>query len=847
MLVNFNIPTNMLLVRNRLAGFIFSSKPMAMIKDPIRICLLLALFPVLFSTGQIVDTETALRAARNHLERQFSKNGPLQEMPSVCLTETISLDGAPAIYIFRSGTSGFVIMSADFAAWPVLGYNTEGYIADEKPAALEGWIDNWKVQVTEIRQQQRSAPETTVKAWNELIAGTITSRAMLEEVPPLLYSQWGQHAYYNAMCPADPDGPGGHALAGCVAVAISQVMFYFRHPQTGTGSHGYNSDYGYEYVDFGASTYEWDEMVNSIYGMACPEIAELIYHVGVSVEMNYGPGGSGSLTQDGVDALKNYFRYGPATTYINRFDMPDTFKDSLIFDLQQHKPCVMRGGDLSGSHSFVCDGYQDSLYFHFNWGWNGNWDGYFFIDNLNPASYDFTFNQGAMIHITPEDYPPYCQGPDTLTAKRGTFTDGSGYKPYPDNSDCSWLIEPAGAPGAEVMVWFHELDLEEGKDFVYIYDGDTEEAPLLGAVTGNNNQQDFISSGGPLYAVFQSDASGAAKGFNAEYVTINGPWCSGLTTIDDIFVPWFSDASGPYPYIGGGECQWLLQPQGEQYDSISGIYLYFHLYDVAQGDTLFFRDANHPEMPPLNTLTEGSVFDTLYLNTNKVELTFQTDETHCGDGWAAGYGSIFPVYCEDTIVYSDKIGTFSDGSGDKKYTNHSNCYWLIDYEPANAITITFTEFELEWGYDQLRIYDAKTQPPLLLRTYWGDEIPEPRVFESNRLLINFVTDESTVFAGWNLTYNALVPGISEKTSISDLKIFPNPAQDQIVISAGSVKGKTALVEIFNALMEKIFEEQYPVGSGRFEKVVSITGKPAGVYLIRLSAEGQSICKKFIKQ
>ncbi|MEZ5146761.1 MAG: C10 family peptidase [Bacteroidales bacterium] len=161
---------------------------------------------------------------------------------------------------------------------------------------------------------------------------------------------------------ADPDGPGGHALVGCVGIAISQVIYY-RYPETGNGSHGYNSDYGYEFADFGNTTYHWNNMVNSIYGMANPDIAELIYHVGVSVEMDYGSSGSGANTQDGVDALVDYFRYSPDASYLPRFDVPDTFKDSLTLNLDQNRPCVFRGGGFSSSIHLWRDGYHDSLLF----------------------------------------------------------------------------------------------------------------------------------------------------------------------------------------------------------------------------------------------------------------------------------------------------------------------------------------------------------------------------------------------------------------------------------------------------------------------------------------------------
>jgi hypothetical protein len=810
--------------------------------------IVLVMNPFLNLRGDVVPLDKAQKVAVNQIlnAQPFSHHGAYY--PEISDHITILQDGIPAIYLFFLNPSGFVFVSAERNAWPVLGYGMDGLEPGEEPPALESWIVSWANQISDIRQQNLNATETINQGWEKLSRDFQKEPPrVIAEIQPLLDSKWGQHVYYNAMCPVDPDGPGGHALAGCVAVAISQVMFYYRYPETGNGSHGYFSDYGYEFVDFGATTYHWNEMVNTIYGMGNPAIAELIYHVGVSVEMDYSASGSGSLTLDGAQALKDYFRYSPSTSYLNRFDVPDSFKDSLIHNLDQYLPCVFRGGDLSSSHSFVCDGYQDSLYFHFNWGWNGNWDGYFFIDNLNPGGYDFTFNQGAIINIYPEEnYPAFCQGPDTLTAKRGTFTDGSGPENYPDNSNCSWLIEPQGAAGSSVMIWFPDLDLQTEQDFIYLYDGTSSSDPLLATITGNFSETDYQSSGGALFLVFESDESVTAQGFQAEYITINGPWCNELTTYTDLSKTWFSDASGPYPYIANSDCHWMIQPQVTTGDSVSGIAVFFHEFSLAEGDTLFLKDASHPATPAYAELTGSALPDTVFTNTNQLEVIFRTDDAHSGAGWGAGYASLPPVYCEDTVILSQKSGSISDGSGDKNYVNNSSCYWLITYDEAEVITLAFSEFELEWGYDQLRIYDAASQPAVLIETLWGDEIPDPLTFETNQLLLNFVTDESSVYAGWSLHYAALAPGIGETGDITDFSIQPNPVHDWIRLRATLHHHDRVTIEIYNAHAARLMEITYNSVSLYFDETISVSALPAGIYFIKMKSEQGMVTGKFLK-
>ena len=128
---------------------------------------------------------------------------------------------------------------------------------------------------------------------------------------PLLPVLWNQDFPYNAYCPLDAAGPGGHVYAGCVATAMSMIMTYYRYPEHGTGSYSYNySPYGNISANFGQTYYDWDAMLNSITsgsGRAVNAIAELQYQCGVSVRMMYGADGSGAYSEDVPYALRTYF------------------------------------------------------------------------------------------------------------------------------------------------------------------------------------------------------------------------------------------------------------------------------------------------------------------------------------------------------------------------------------------------------------------------------------------------------------------------------------------------------------------------------------------------------------
>ena len=80
-----------------------------------------------------------------------------------------------------------------------------------------------------------------------------------------------------------------------------------------------------------------------------------------------------------------------------------TFKSEIIEELMKGHPVVMCGSsEESGCHAFVCDGYRstDDL-FHFNWGYNGNGDGWFALTALTPDDMDFTSKKNAIVGLTP--------------------------------------------------------------------------------------------------------------------------------------------------------------------------------------------------------------------------------------------------------------------------------------------------------------------------------------------------------------------------------------------------------------------------------------------------------------
>jgi hypothetical protein len=113
--------------------------------------------------------------------------------------------------------------------------------------------------------------------------------------------------------------------------------------------------------------------------------------------------------------------------------------------LDLRHPIWYQGSGFFG-HAFICDGYQEADYFHFNWGWGGSSDGYFYIGNLNPGGNTLNETQSALIGIIPGNLPDGYNGfflssnaVDMATKGGTTSVDVCSSTNWTASSDQSWL------------------------------------------------------------------------------------------------------------------------------------------------------------------------------------------------------------------------------------------------------------------------------------------------------------------------------------------------------------------------------------------------------------------------
>lgn len=351
--------------------------------------------------------------------------------------------GESAFYIFSDESERIYIVGGDSRVMPLLGlidYGTDDLSA--LPPQLKWLLDSY---LREISTLDKDSDDVGDGSCSDIYSVIDCSR---EEVSPLLVTRWNQDFPYNSLC---PPYDGGHAVTGCVATSMAQVMAYHKWPECGRG-----------YIENDAGSFDYDNVVfdweNMLPDYADTEdeitkeqetaVAELMYGCGVAVNMIYTPQISGAYSMRVADALRQYFRYASSAVYKVR-DVYSTleWEDMMYREVAAGRPVIYGGRGASGGHSFVLDGYLSEGLFHFNWGWGGAYDGYFRMSALNPlglgiggGSGQFNSDQDAIIGIIP-DYDETGGVPPSPLFSTGGFTPGLNFSNKGNRYEIVFTIE----------------------------------------------------------------------------------------------------------------------------------------------------------------------------------------------------------------------------------------------------------------------------------------------------------------------------------------------------------------------------------------------------------------------
>lgn len=355
------------------------------------------LFFLAINIAVFAETPNA-SGAKQFAESFFKANAPQFAPGKVAQTVTLkqcyqsqSYKENP-VFVFQNSAKGFAILAQRNSNFSIIGYAPQGkFNSDSIPEQLKVLLKLYEDSLS----INSTSPQKT-------IAGTPVTTPLLDQ------AGIGLNQYYHENV--------GNCPTGCVATAFAQIMSYYKYPSQGAGSHCYtHPTYGVLCADFGNTTYNWTNPTYDDYKL-------LSYHVGIAVDMNYCESSFGSAPSSWgyENAIHKYFKY-----YLNNGSTESSYIQNEI-DLKRPVYIELPGDP---GHALVLDGYDSDGLFHLNFGWGGQYNGYYVLNSNSTffVGYKFGTNISAAYFLTPQPLKTNVQDSLALVAVDNALSHTTGW------------------------------------------------------------------------------------------------------------------------------------------------------------------------------------------------------------------------------------------------------------------------------------------------------------------------------------------------------------------------------------------------------------------------------------
>lgn len=311
----------------------------------------------------------------------------------------------PPYYIFSRGKGkGYVIVAGDDCIPSVIGYTEKGDFDESREAPQLLAMLRSYAEAVETRQAEGS--NTPYHQGKNRVSGVASARI---NIPEILTSHWHQSTPYNDKVPKLSNGE--RAAAGCVAIAGGQVFYHWRREMPSTlPSTTPVYDYGEapvtaEYQIKRGTPLKWDLMCDAYSSQPAEyrdAVATFVAALGMQTWMEYGPSSGAYIWKIPYD------EYNLQVKQANKDDgYTDDKWTALIYgDLLKGQPLIYSGYKENWEgHALVIDGYRaNGDFFHFNFGWGGQSDGYYTVTGSGVKNVEFAMSPTVMYDIHPKSY-----------------------------------------------------------------------------------------------------------------------------------------------------------------------------------------------------------------------------------------------------------------------------------------------------------------------------------------------------------------------------------------------------------------------------------------------------------
>lgn len=748
-------------------------------------------------------------------------------------------NGDAIYYQFAIGEQGFILVSANDAVDPILAYSvTNNFDKNIHVYAIS-------VYKEEIKAAKNVVNQDALKVWDKLMnyepTREVIGQYISDEVKPFVTSEWNQGEYFNYLCPAQEDATqyqqnincDNHVPAGCVATAMSQLMFYYRYPEYGVGGVGYQPVH-YEYDNNNNPTdtfvYPWQiqsfntpheyDVMPDIVEHYTGEVAELMWHAGMSVRMDYGPTGSGAQSADALTALKDNWGYNRTAQFYSRTSYSNVkWTDSLTTELRALRPIYYSGTDNQGGHAFILDGYQtlNDINSTPHYG-----DTIANIDHIDTNT-TYTYDIDTIAHIVEID---------TMTLEDETEVYDTTFTYTYDT----------------LATYTHIV-----YDTTYYYTH-TDSLTTYTLDTVFNNTMIHINWGwgGSNNGYFKLSGTGHMDGYTQNEAAMLGVYPANQAPKDSIGDKRItssrgsiSDGAGNITYRPNTDRTWTIVAQDATRYNIK----FLRLETEEDNDVIIFykngdltteeRRVSGNALPSAFNIYADSITVRFISNSNDVT----------GHGFVFDYtATVAAPYCSEEYVSLTGSGTISDKGdanviSETEYRPDAICKWEIN--GASTTYFSYPKIDLGFG-DYVDIYEYKgLQRYELLKRIDIYNWPDEDVFTTHvrRIRIHFVTDNYIEKTGFELTYE-IATGVKEN-GITDLNIFPNPASSTLNVLLTTEEAGQLTFRISDMTGRTISTESVENFGGEMQHSLNVSNLSKGLYLLSIEGNKGTSVHKFI--
>ncbi len=440
--------------------------------------------------AKVVSESEALQVATN-----FFRTHTVATLSTSDVTLRSVPSDASNFYVFTPSTGkGFVIVSADDATPSILGYSLDKEISlgDDMPCNFRWWCEAMDEQIDRFR----ATGTESVKKNSHGGISTLANDELLIET-----AEWNQYAPYNQQCPQEGSS---RCATGCTSTSFAIAMRYHEHPEKGQGqTSAYSTSTVKLWVnsrDLSSHVYDWDNMLLRYGASYTTEqgdaVATLMADLGASMQADYTSTGTGTWSGTTTPPIfHEHFDYSTTMYFIQSTAFTDEdWAELMKKEIATNGPIPYMSN--ARDHQFILDGYNANNYFHINWGWGGNSNGYFLLPDISNRADDV---QGAFMDFMPDD------GHNTATLQLVNAGLNTTTKVFSRNTPFTMgeiriANSSAGDFTGLLAYWLTDsegnlkevISIQDYCDFVFSPDYEVTEEPLECTITGEINPGDCI-------------------------------------------------------------------------------------------------------------------------------------------------------------------------------------------------------------------------------------------------------------------------------------------------------------------------------------------------------------------